>query len=224
MKDSNKPIKLSPSSINTFLACPRCFWLAQHGHRVPAGMPLGLLCVLDGIEKNYYDRHRKEGLPPMLKEKVPFKLVDQETVEKLRHYVTWLDEKTGAVLRGKMDDCFIDKKGTLFVMDNKTRSGEFKEIYDEYKFQLDTYAFLLQKNGFEVGKTGYIVYFVPDKESNIGEGIKFNVEVKSIELKPNRVLGIFRKAVNVAKQGRPPKHHKECEMCLWLNEMREMEY
>jgi hypothetical protein len=217
-------IKLSPSRLNIFIACPRCFWMGLHGPEAPPDFPMGLLCVMDTLQKNYYDKHRHQGLPPMLKGKIPFNLVDQKTVEKLRHYVTWTDEKTGAVLRGKMDDCFIDSKGTLFVMDNKTRSGEFKEIYDTYKFQLDTYAFLLQKNNFKVGPTGYIVYFVPDKESNIEQGVKFNVEIKSIKLKPGRVIKVFRKAVKVAQQKKPPKHHKECEMCLWIREMREREY
>lgn len=217
-----KPLKLSPSSINTFLACPRCFWLAMHGKAVPAGFPMGLLCVMDGIQKGYYDRHRKDGLPPLLRGKIPFKLVDQKTVEGFRKYITWADEKTGAILRGKMDDCFIDSKGTLVVMDNKTRSGEFKEIYDDYRFQLDTYAFLLMKNGFKVGKKGYIVYFVPDKKSDIGKGVRFDVEVKPVGLRPGRVPGVFRQAVALARRARPPAHHKECEMCLWVREIREM--
>ncbi|MFH0830062.1 MAG: PD-(D/E)XK nuclease family protein [Candidatus Aenigmatarchaeota archaeon] len=219
---SVKPLKLSPSSLNAFRDCPKCFWLDMNGKGAPPGFPMALLCVMDGIQKRYYDSHRAEGLPPMLKGKVPFKLVDLETAEKLRHYITWNDEQTGAVLRGKMDDCFIDRDGTLVVMDNKTRSGEFKEIYDGYMFQLDTYAFLLAKNGFKVGKTGYIVYFVPDKESDMEKGVKFDVDVKSVELHPGRVLGVFRDAVKLARQAKPPANHKECEMCAWVAKMGEM--
>ena len=59
-----KQIKLSPSRLNTFLACKRCFWMAMHGKAVPGGFPMALLNVMDGIQKRYYDKYRSKGLPP----------------------------------------------------------------------------------------------------------------------------------------------------------------
>ncbi|MCX6750266.1 MAG: PD-(D/E)XK nuclease family protein [Candidatus Pacearchaeota archaeon] len=216
-------LKLSPSSLSVMRACPRCFWLQMNGPKEPAGFPMAILNVFDAVEKNYYDKYRKEGLPPMLKGKIPLKLVDQKTAEKLRKYLIWEDTETGAVLRGKMDDCFIDNKGTLVVMDNKTRSGDFKEIYENYLFQLDTYAFLLEKNGYKVADKGYIIYFQPDKGSDLDKGVKFSTDPKVVKLNPNRVIGVFREAVKIAKQKKAPEHHKECETCLWINKIRELE-
>ena len=218
-----KQIKLSPSRLNTFIACKRCFWMAMHGKAVPGGFPMALLNVMDGIQKRYYDKYRSKGLPPLLKGEISLKLVDPKTAEKLRKYLIWHDKKTDAVLRGKMDDCFIDSKGVLVVMDNKTRSGDFKQIYPEYKFQLETYAFLLQQNGYKVNsKKGYIVYFQPDKTSNIEKGVKFTTDIKPVKLNPDIVPIIFRRAVALARKSKPPKEHAECELCTWIREIREL--
>ena len=217
-----EPIKLSPSALNGFLACPRCFWLDRHGYEQPS-MHMPLYNVMDGLEKKYYDKHRKEGLPPLLKGKIPYKLADEALVMKLRQYLGWTDEKLGAKLWGKIDDCFVAKDGTLVVLDNKTRAGEFKELYDSFKFQLETYAFLLSKNGFKVNlKTGYIVYFVPNKESDFDKGIKFEIDVHPVKLDVDRVPKTFKKAVEVVKQSKAPAHHKECEVGLWLKAIGEL--
>ena len=212
------PLKLSPSSLNAFRACPRCFWMDVHGKGPPPGPPMALLTVMDALEKNYYDKYRP-ALPPLLKGKLPVKLVDAALAQRIRKYLYWNDEGTGAALRGKMDDCFVDNEGALIVMDNKTRAGEFKEIYDVYKFQLDCYAFLLAKNGYKVGKRGYIVYFVPDKSSDIEKGVRFTADVKEVELHPGRVVPTFRDAVKVARQAKPPARHEECELCHWVEMM-----
>jgi CRISPR/Cas system-associated exonuclease Cas4 (RecB family) len=221
MAKEEKPLKLSPSKLNTFLACKRCFWLEMHGEAPPQGPFTGVLTILDSMQKNYYDRYRKNGLPPLLKGKLKLRLADQKLVDTVRKYLIWNDSKTGDILRGKMDDCFVDKAGRLVVMDNKTRSGEFKEIYDEYRMQLDTYAFLLQKNGFNVGKTGYIVYFVPDRKSKIEKGVKFKVDARPVKLRPGRVVRTFREALRTARLSSPPKRHKDefCEMCTWFAEV-----
>ena len=217
----NKTIKLSPSSLNLFRECPHCFWMDRHGKAAPAGMPMALHCTLDAIEKAYYDKHRSAGLPPMLKGKIPVKLVSQDMAERVRSYLHWTDEETSAVLRGKMDDCFVDKDGTIVVMDNKTSAGRVQEVYDSYAFQLDCYAFLLEKNGHKVSKTGYIVFFVPDKNSDIEHGVKFNAVAHEVALNPGRVLKVFRDAVKLVQKDKPPKHEDECEMCCWVKMMRE---
>ncbi len=213
-------IKLSPSSLNLFRECPHCFWLDRHGKSPPAGMPMALHTMLDAIEKAYYDKHRSAGLPPMLKG-LPFKLVSQEMANNVRKYQSWVDDESGAMLRGKMDDCFVDNEGNIVVMDNKTSAGKVQKVYDSYAFQLDCYAFLLEKNSHKVSKTGYIVFFVPDRNSDIDKGVQFNAEAREVALHPGRVLKVFRDAVHVVQQAKPPKHEDECEMCGWVKMMNE---
>jgi len=184
-------------------------------------MPMVLHNMMDYIEKNYYDKHRKEGLPPLLKGKIPGKMVDEKLAERIRKYLTWTDEETGATLRGKMDDCFIDENGDLAVMDNKTLSGDFKEIREGYRLQLDCYAFLLEKNGYKVSKNGYLIYFVPDKTGDPEKGVKFNTDVKHLKIDTSRVPNVFREAVKIARLHKAPAHHVECATCLWVKEVVE---
>ena len=214
-----KTLKLSPSRLNTFRECPRCFWNDIHGLGPPSGPMSSLPQAMDLIVKDYYDKHRAAGLPPLLKGKLPVKLVDPKTAAMVRAYINWTDPETGAVLRGKMDDCFVDGKGQLVIMDNKTRGFDVKEILDIYLFQLDTYAFLLEKAGHKVAATGYLVYFIPERGTDISKGVYFRAEPHKVKINPGRVLSVFRKAVDVAKQARPPAHHKECEMCIWVKGM-----
>ena len=220
MIDEVKPLKLSRSKLDAFLHCQRCFWLEVHGKAPPIDMAMGVYNVLDSIQKRYYDRYRNDGLPPLLKDKIPLKLADANLVEKLRSGVSFDDEKLKAVLWGKMDDCFVDGKGRLVVMDNKTSSSGPNEEYEEgYRFQLDVYGYLLMKNGFKVAPYGYLVYYIPDKESDFNNGIKFKVETRKFKLDANRILDIFRRAVETAREKKPPARHEECEMCIWMHEM-----
>ena len=84
----NETIKLSPTRLNVFVECPRCFWLmCHHPETRPKNGSLVLYSMFDIMHKEYYDKHRKKGLPPLLKGKIPFKLVDQETSNNLRKYL-----------------------------------------------------------------------------------------------------------------------------------------
>jgi len=224
-------LKLSPSSLNAFRDCPKCFWLDRHDKKMPGGPFPSLPGGIDLIVKAYYDRYRKDGLPPLLHGKVDCKLVDGPLSEIARKTLSWTDPETGAILIGKMDDCFCDGE-TLIVMDNKTRGFPFKEGYDKdkaaqelldiYRFQLETYAFLLAKMSYKVANFGYLVYYIPERSDDISKGIKFYAEPKKIMLKPARILPVFRKAVAVARMAKPPKQHTECELCRWVWEVGEM--
>lgn len=228
-KAGEKPLMLSPSSLNAFRACPRCFWLDIHGKGPPSSPFPSLPSGIDAILKAYYDRYRPR-LPPLLKGKLGLRLADQKLVSAVRkrHALSFHDEETGATLWGMMDDCFVDEKGNLIVMDNKTRGFPLKEEADEeledvYRFQLETYALLLAKNGHSVSNIGYLVYYIPEKTDEITDGIRFSAHPVKVELHPGRVLPVFRDAVKVARQAKQPVQHEECEMCHWVREMAGME-
>ena len=60
--------KLSPSSINLILDCPRCFWSDKHNvWKRPVGIFPSLPSGMDRILKEHFDRFMKKGeLPPEL--------------------------------------------------------------------------------------------------------------------------------------------------------------
>lgn len=208
-------IKLSASMIGGFLGCPACFWRDYH---FPQEFHLpGILNRMDRLEKDYYDRFRGQT-PPILRGQIKEKLVDMETAEKLRKGMLFFDEKLNAQFKGKMDDCFIDSKGVLVVMDNKTASPSAEEFLKMYQLQLDSYALLMKMHGYKVANYGYLVYYVPES-GDPAKGIIFRVEAKRMKLSPQRALKTFRAAVKLLRRPQAPKSHRDCVECEWLREL-----
>ena len=217
-------IKLSPSTLNLFLECKRCFWLHinKNIHR-PRGIFPSLPSGMDNVIKKYFDKYRlQKKLPPEIKGKVRGKLVeDMELLSKWRNWRTGLkykDKKLDAVLSGALDDCLIEKK--LYIpLDYKTRGFPPKKGASEkyYQNQLDCYAFLLEKNGYPVQNFAYLIYYYPAEVQENGQ-VNFNVQPIKIETDPNRALKTFQDAISLLKSKIPPRH-SNCEYCSWIGDV-----
>jgi len=155
-------IKLSPSSLNLFKDCPRCFWLHfVKKVRRPAGIFPSLPSGMDKVLKEYFDRFMEKGeLPPALSKLKGVKLFDD--VELLKVWRTnlrgiqWTDKK-GNLLRGAVDNILVKGK-KLIVLDYKTRGYPLKEdTAAHYQNQMNLYNFLLQKTAIKQ-KTMLICY------------------------------------------------------------------
>jgi hypothetical protein len=216
MNQKTETIKLSASMIGGFLECKACFYRDYH-HPQEFHLP-GILNKMDRMEKDYYDCYRNK-CPPILKGKIKEKLVNKEMVEKLRKGVIYFDEKLDAQFKGKMDDCFIDNKGNLVVMDNKTAAMKDNEFLIHYQLQLDSYAFLLKQAGYKVADYGYLVYYTPES-GNPKDGIIFKVDVLRLKMNPQRALKVFHDAVRLLRKPSAPKGHEDCMTCKWIMEER----
>ena len=125
-----KQIKLSPSRLNLFLECPRCFWLdLVKGIKRPSGPFPSLPSGMDGILKNHFDSFMKKGkLPPelMSTECEHNKCTLFKDEDKLKIWrsnfkgLEYLDKKSGILLRGAVDNILVKGK-KLIVLDFKTR-------------------------------------------------------------------------------------------------------
>ena len=215
-----KLIKLSPSTLNLFLECPRCFWLHinENIHR-PRGIFPSLPGGMDLVIKDYFDKYReKNELPPELQGKIDAKLFhDHALLNKWRNWRTGLeykDENLGVTLFGALDDC-LEGNGKYMPLDYKTRGFPPKDGDSEkyYGNQLDCYALLLQENGYPVGDYGYLVYYFPEHVEENGTVI-FNVKPIQLKIDPNRAKKTLKDAIKLL-DGPIPAHHSECEYCIW---------
>ena len=60
VKDKNGKIVLSPSALNLFLECAKCFWLEKNrGIHRPAGAFPSLPGGMDAVLKKYFDKVTK---------------------------------------------------------------------------------------------------------------------------------------------------------------------
>jgi len=217
--------RFSPTSLNLFLNCPRCFWLQFNRdiHRpktffpsLPGGMDLAI--------KDYYDRYRSQNeLPPEIDGRVRGRLVgDQKLMDRWRNWKTGLKVsivELDVTLFGALDDCLIDA-GEYLPLDYKTRGfkpekGNGMEPY--YRNQLDCYALLLETEGFSAGPRGYLVYYYPI--SVYGQGtVKFGVETVEIEVDVGRARKTVERAA-ACLNGPEPAAHARCEYCGWQSRL-----
>jgi CRISPR/Cas system-associated exonuclease Cas4 (RecB family) len=215
-----KEIRLSPSSLNLFLECPRCFWLQlNEGIHRPRGIFPSLPGGMDLVIKDYFDKYREKGeLPPEIQGKIEGKLLhDHKLLNKWRNWRTGMeykDEDLNVVLFGALDDC-LESNGKYMPLDYKTRGFAPKEGDSEkyYGNQLDCYALLLEGNGYPVGNYGYLVYYYPEHVEENGTLI-FSVEPIQLKIDPNRAKKTLKDAMKLLNGPIPP-HHSECEYCIW---------
>jgi len=217
-----KPIyKLSPSSLNLMLECPRCFWLqlVKKEKRPDTPFP-SLPSGMDKVLKEHFDRFmEKEELPPELREKEctndGCKLFNDK--EKLKIWrsnfkgIEIIDKNSNILLHGAIDN--ILKKGKkLIVLDYKTRGFPVKEDTPEhYINQMDLYNFLFRENGYETEDYTYLLFYHPNRVNGTGE-VVFNTDLIKIKTDPKRGEKVFKQAIKIL-QGNVPKASKECGFC-----------
>jgi hypothetical protein len=162
---------LSRSRVDNFLDCSRCFYLTNRvGIARPPSFPFNLNNAVDTLLKNEFDMYREQrkAHPIMIENRInaiPYEHPDiEEWREALRHGVKRFHEPTNLLLRGGLDDVWIDTKThQLIVVDYKATSKKGEVSLDAdwqigYKRQVEFYQWLLRGNSFDVSDTAYFVY------------------------------------------------------------------
>lgn len=167
---SKTPFAISRSKIDLFLECPRCFYLDQrHGIKRPDGYPFTLNVAVDELFKKEFDILREEGKQhPLMDEygieAVPFQHKDLPLWrDSLRNGIKYHDPLTNLIIRGGIDDVWINTDGELHIVDYKATSKQAKvtldaEWQDGYKRQVEVYQWLFRKNDFKTSNIAYFVY------------------------------------------------------------------
>src|SRR3989338_10077521 len=104
-----KKTELSPSTLNLFAECPRCFWRqVRKGIGRPKGPFPSLPIGMDSVIKKYFETYRGQGeLPLILKDKIKGKLA--LSMPKTLNYV---DEDSSYTLYGRPDE-YLELPGEL---------------------------------------------------------------------------------------------------------------
>lgn len=212
-------VKLSPSTLNLYTECERCFWLAQNkGIKRPMGIFPSLPGGMDGVLKVYFNEYRGQNeLPPIVADKLPGVLMNP-----LPKTLLLKDSKIRAILQGKLDDALEIGGGLYSVMDHKTRGYPPKdEILAPYQLQMDAYDLLMEENGFPTNHKAYLVYYYPTP-GQLHNNFPFVVEVKEVAADPQRARRIFNDAV-MCLRGEMPEVSKTCTYCAWAALMANVE-
>ncbi len=211
--------KLSPSSLNIFVECPRCFWLQfNKGIKRPLGIFPSLPSGMDAILKVYFDKYmRKKELPPVLAN-LKLKLFDDEALLKewrsnfkgIRY-----EDKKGNILHGAVDNILVNDK-KLIVLDYKTRGFPLKEnTHEHYISQMNLYNFLLRKNGYKTENYSYLLFYYPNKVNSKGD-VVFDTKLIKIKTDAKKAEKLFNDAI-ACLEGEIPECSDACEYCKYAN-------
>lgn len=219
MHSEESLIRLSPSSLNLYRDCPRCFYLEKvEGIRRPETPFSSLPSGVDMTLKKYFDEWRKKGkLPPLLEGKLPGKLLpDEALIAKFRsRSFEWYDPETGTHFAGILDDALVLDDGVIVPLDNKTRGFPPVEPHASHLNQMSGYTLLLQENGFQTKNLAYLIYwFFNHKEMDLENPMAFNVAVEEVATDPERIRTVFREAVETLKGPLPPAS-SDCTFCAY---------
>ncbi|MBI4368016.1 MAG: PD-(D/E)XK nuclease family protein [Candidatus Omnitrophica bacterium] len=215
-------IKLSPSTLNLFLECPRCFWMDKVKNiKRPRGIFPSLPSGMDRAIKVHFDGFRKqETLPPELGggnfERVKL-YSDQKQLNLWREWRTGLvyQDSDGSVLSGALDDLLV-KDGKHIPFDYKTKGSPTTEedAVKYYQNQLDCYTLLLESNQLPTIGYAFLLYYSPKAVSENGN-VAFELQAIKIQTDADRARATFRNAVHLLK-GTRPNSAPRCEYCGWL--------
>ena len=187
---SHEPFKVSRSKIDLFTECPRCAYLdLRLGVKRPSGPPFTLNNAVDELLKREFDVHRAHATAhPLLKryglDAVP--LADERMEEwrdALRRGIAFLHEPTNLLIRGGIDDVWVNPAGEFIIVDYKATSKKIgpsseDDLYDSYKRQMEIYQWLFRQNGFAVSPVGYFVYENGKADADAFDGkLEFDVEL-----------------------------------------------
>jgi len=220
--DNYKTIELSPTTLNLFLECPRCFWLRMKEKKYrPSGPFPSLPNGIDLFLKEYCDHFRgKVDLPPVL-EGVGIKgkiVPDQQLVDNWRRGegLRVKGSSSGIILYGKLDDALLLEDDYYTPFDFKTRGFPPKETHASYQLQMDVYSLLLQENGYKISNVAYLAYFYP-KRGVIDfekDNLPFNLAISEVKTNPEQAKRVFREATECLNKPLP-EPYSDCAFCRW---------
>jgi hypothetical protein len=217
--------KLSPSTINLMLECPRCFWLQfNEGKKRPESIFPSLPSGMDAILKKHFDNFAKIGkLPPELcdnKDCKELKLFDdfyQLKIWRSNLKGIVIEDEDGNILHGAIDSLLIkgkDKDKKFIVLDFKTRGFPIKDdTHEHYIDQLNIYNFLLRENKYGTEDYSYLLFYHPKEVLETGE-VVFNTDLVKVKTSAEHGEKIWKDALKLL-EGECPKKNGECEWCEW---------
>lgn len=230
---SKKPFALSRSRFESFLNCPRCFYIDRRlGVEPPGGPPFTINSAVDHLLKKEFDHYRALGQPhPYMVEAgidaIPY--ADSRLDDWRENFkgVRVIHEASGFELTGAVDDLWIDRSTQeLIVVDYKATAKDSEITLDAdwqigYKRQMEFYQWLMRRTGFKVSNTGYFVYCNGDRSAEgFGGVVKFKVKIIPYVGDDSWIDGGLELARSCLEQECAPNPSPDCKQCSYLSDMR----
>lgn len=233
---SKEPFQLSRSKIDSFLKCPKCFYIDRRlGVGQPPSFPFNLNSAVDTLLKKEFDIHRAAGnTHPLMSayelDAIPFNHPKMdEWRDALRRGITYLYEPANFIIQGAIDDVWVNNKTEeLIIVDYKStaKTGEVSIDADwqiAYKRQMELYQWLFRKNGFKVQDIGYFVYCNgrTDREA-FDAKLEFDIRLIPHEGKTDWVEPTIMAMKKCLMSDAVPNAAPDCDFCLYRKAIAEL--
>ncbi len=233
---SPEPYTVSRSGIGLFAECHRCFYLEK---RLGIGRPdtpgFSLNVAVDALLKKEFDAHRvKASTHPLMKkygiDAVPYQHEKlEEWRDSLRRGIKFYHEPSNLVIRGGIDDVWVNPQGELLIVDYKATSKRSEVSLDgyyqqNYKRQMEVYQWLFRKNGFKVSPVGYFVYCNGDADKEAFDGkLEFDVVVIPYEGDDFWIENTIMALGKCLRSDSIPSSDPNCHYCGYVRERNSVE-
>ena len=218
----------SRSKLDLFVKCQRCFYLdVRLGVAQPPGYPFTLNSAVDKLLKKEFDMHRAgRSTHPLMKaygiDAVPFQHADLEAWrDSLTRGIRFLHKPSNLILRGGIDDVWVNPKGELHIVDYKATAKTSEvtldaEWQDGYKRQMEIYQWLFTMNEFQVSPTGYFVYANGQTDRKAFDAkLEFEVKIIPYEGNDSWVEGKLMEIKACLNSEKLPSASAGCDYCTY---------
>ncbi len=222
-----KPIKLSRTSVQLFLECPKCFY-KKIVHKVsrpnPARYSLNL--EIDKLLKQEFDhyRHQKKQHPIQKKHNLPHFPALNTNLNKWRHNFTGAQHQyKNLLLYGSLDDLWFNPAtGEHSIVDYKATSSHYQPSQtrlDSYNTQLSFYSWLLQHNGLKMSDTNYILLcnaYQASPDTHLEGSLSLQQDLIQIPNQPHWITDTLEQIIQTLTNLESPSSNPECLYCSYL--------
>jgi hypothetical protein len=237
--------RLSRSRWESFIKCPRCFYLKEKYDIEPPSQPGHPINTrVDSLLKTEFDLLRKEEKAhEIFKEYnlnfIPYNKLDPKVLAKFRTNSKGVEAKslkTEFILFGSLDDLWfnLDTKEVV-VLDYKTTSNKNLENYTtstkhyhkSYRRQLDFYAHLLNlyKLPNLVHETAYwlICNAADENQTVFNNNLKFKTTLLPYKWNTDYIEDTLVDLERCLENDEIPVSGDDCDNCRWFKEVKKKE-
>lgn len=233
---SSELFRLSRSRIDSFINCPRCFYLDRKlGVAQPPGYPFSLNSAVDKLLKKEFDIHRAKGTQHPLMKQYGINAVPlahekiEEWRDSLRAGITFQIEGTNVIVTGGVDDVWVKPDGEYIIVDYKATSKDAEVTLDAdwqigYKRQMEIYQWLFRKNGFKVSSTGIFVYCNGNTDREAFDAkLEFDIKIIPYVGDDSWVGKTILAAIECLKRDILPEPGPDCDYCKYRKAVKQFE-
>ncbi len=233
--EKGKPFDFSRSKVDSFIKCPRCFYLDRVlGIDTPPGFPFNINSAVDSLLKKEFDVYREKNVPHPIIISNGFDFIPFNNSE----IDAWRSNFDGIrasyknyTFSGAVDDIWINKENELIVVDYKSTANSKpvialdKDFHEGYKRQIEFYQWLLLKNGFKVSELTVFVYCTGDNTKDSFENkVIFQTNLITHIGNTSWIEPTLDKLIATAESEEIPQSNENCDICKYYNARQRVKF